>query len=164
DLISAMRATEAIASELRLAPLLGRLMQILVENAGATRGALILPRPEGLRLRATLRVDPAEIAVDRDEPLEATRALPATIVQYCARTNEAVVIDDASRDGRFAQDPFVIEHASKSLTCLPLSHHGKLAGVLYLENDTTTGAFHAGRLERLEFLGGHAAASLENAR
>jgi predicted ATPase/HPt (histidine-containing phosphotransfer) domain-containing protein len=164
DLTSAMRATEAIASELRLGPLLDRLMQILVENAGATRGALILPGPEGLRVRATLRVDPQEVAVDLDEPLAATQALPATIVQYCARTNEAVVIDDASRDGRCAQDPFVIEHASKSITCLPLSHHGKLAGVLYLENDTTTGAFHSGRIRRLEFLGGHAAASLENAR
>ncbi|MEO8185408.1 MAG: AAA family ATPase, partial [Deltaproteobacteria bacterium] len=164
DLISAMRATEAIASELRLEPLLRRLMEILVENAGATRGALVLPEADGLRLRATLRVEPQEVAVDLDEPLEATRALASTIVQYCARTNEAVVLEDASRDGRFAHDPFVIEHASKSIICLPLSHHGKLAGVLYLENDTTTGAFHSARVERLEFLGGHAAASLENAR
>jgi HPt (histidine-containing phosphotransfer) domain-containing protein len=58
----------------------------------------------------------------------------------------------------------VIEHASKSIICLALCHHGTLAGVLYLENDTTTGAFHSARVERLEFLGGHAAASLENAR
>jgi HPt (histidine-containing phosphotransfer) domain-containing protein len=36
--------------------------------------------------------------------------------------------------------------------------------VLYLENDTTTGAFHAARVERLEFLAGHATVSLQNAR
>ncbi len=164
DLTSAMRATQAIASELRLEPLVERLMEILTENAGATRGALILCRPQGLRVRATLRVDPREVLVDLDEPLEASRALASTIVQYCVRTNEAVVIDDASRDGRFAQDPYVLEHASRSVTCLPLSHHGTLAGILYLENDTTAGAFHSDRIERLQFLGGHAAASLENAR
>jgi predicted ATPase/HPt (histidine-containing phosphotransfer) domain-containing protein len=164
DLTSAMRAVEAIASELRLEPLLRRLLQILVENAGATRGVLVLANGEALEIRAELRVEPEEISVTLDEPLEEGRSLPTSIVQYCARTLEPVVIHDASRDQRFARDSFVKEHRCKSITCVPLLHQGKLVGVLYLENDRATGAFQDARLERLEFLGGHAAVALQNSR
>lgn len=165
DMTSAMRATAAMASELRLGPLLRRLMEILVTNAGATRGALVLSRDDELRVRATLHVESAEVAVDLDEPLAANRTVASTIVQYCARTNEVVVVDDTSRDQRFAQDPVVTENrAVGSIMCLPLSHQGKLAGVLYLQNEATTGAFHTSHVERLAYLGAHAAASLENAR
>jgi two-component system chemotaxis sensor kinase CheA len=75
-----------------------------------------------------------------------------------------VVLDDATRDNRFAQDPFVEQRKAKSIACVPLVHQSQLVGLLYLENDTATGAFHAARVERLEFLAGHAAVSLQNAR
>ena len=164
DLTSAIRAVEAIASELRLEPLLRRLLQILVENAGATRGVLVLAEGEAFEVRATLRVEPEEILVALHEPLEESSSLPASIVQYCARTLEPLVIHDASRDQRFARDPFVKQHRCKSITCVPLLHQGKLVGLLYLENDTATGVFQDARLERLEFLAGHAAVALQNSR
>ncbi len=164
DMTSAMRAVNAIASELRLEPLLERLMQILVENAGATRGVLLLAEEDGLVLRAEQRVDPEGVSVDLNEALDDSRSVPSSIVRYCARTLTSVVLDDASRDNRFAQDPFVVERNPKSVTCLPLVHHGQLVGVLYLENAASAAAFHAARIERLEFLGGHAAVALQNAR
>ena len=74
------------------------------------------------------------------------------------------MLDDAARDNRFAQDPFVERRKAKSIACIPLVHQSQLIGVLYLENDTTTGAFHAARVERLEFLAGYATVSLQNAR
>lgn len=164
DLASAMRATEAMASELRLEPLLRRLMDIVVENAGATRGALVLPGGEELRVRASLTLEPKSVEAGLDEPVHQTKRLAASIVQYCARSAEAVVLDNAARMGRFVSDPYVSERMSRSIVCLPLTLHGKLVGVLYLENEAVTGAFHERRVERLKFLGGHAAASLENAR
>ncbi|MEO8185615.1 MAG: ATP-binding protein [Deltaproteobacteria bacterium] len=70
----------------------------------------------------------------------------------------------AARDNRFAQDAFVRERQLKSVVGLPLVHQGMLVGVLYLENDTAIGVFHEARVERLQFLAGHAAVSLQNAR
>jgi PAS domain S-box-containing protein len=52
----------------------------------------------------------------------------------------------------------------KSVLCMPLIHQGKLTGLLYLENNLTTGAFTADRLEVLRVLSSPAAVSLENAR
>ena len=163
DLQSAMRAVNAIASEIRLQPLLQRLTRILLENAGATRSVLLLAERGEFVIRAALHVESERVV---DEPVERdmSEALAASVVRYCARTLESVVLDDASVDNRFAQDPYVEQRRAKSIGCMPLVHQSQLVGVLYLENDTTIGAFHAGRVERLEFLAGHAAISLQNAR
>jgi len=163
DLQSAMRAVSAIASEIRFEPLLRRLTQILLENAGATRGVLLLAERSEFVIRAALRVQAEEVVVE-ERALDTARVLASSVVRYCARTRESVVLDNAARDNRFAQDPFVEQHQVKSIACVPLVHQSQLVGVLYLENDTTTGAFHAARVERLEFLAGHAAVSLQNAR
>lgn len=163
DLESAMRAVSAIASEIRLEPLLRRLTQILLENAGATRGVLLLAEGDDFAMRAALRVQSERLVVEVNEP-DTTAALASSVVRYCARTLESVVLDNAARDNRFAQDPFVERVRAKSIVCVPLVHQARLVGVLYLENDTATGAFHAERVERLEFLAGYAAVSLQNAR
>lgn len=163
DLQSAMRAVSAIASEIRLEPLLRRLTQILLENAGATRGVLLLSERGEYSIRAALRVQGEQVIEEHDE-LDISRALASSVVRYCGHTLESLVLDDATRDNRFAQDPFVEQRKAKSIACVPLVHQSQLVGVLYLENDTATGAFHAARVERLEFLAGHAAVSLQNAR
>jgi predicted ATPase/HPt (histidine-containing phosphotransfer) domain-containing protein len=163
DLQSAMRAVSAIASEIRLEPLLRRLTQILLENAGATRGVLLLAERGEFVIRAALRVQSAEVVSEQNE-LEIGQALASSVVRYSARTLDSVVLDNAARDNRFAQDPFVERGAAKSIACIPLVHQSQLVGVLYLENDTTTGAFHAARVKQLEFLAGHAAVSVQNAR
>ena len=163
DLQSAMRAVSAIASEIRMEPLLRRLTQILLENAAATRGLLLLAERGEFVIRAALRVQ-SEPGTDEPSELYGSQALASSVVRYCARTMESVVLDDASRDNRFAKDPFVVARAAKSIACVPLVHQSQLVGVLYLENDAATGAFHAARVERLEFLAVHAAVALQNAR
>lgn len=162
DLQSAMRAVSAIASEIRLEPLLRRLMQILLENAGATRGVLLLAERDDFVIRASMQVE-AEVVVEQNV-LDLSEVLASSVVRYCARTLASVVLDNAATDSRFGQDPFVERRMAKSIACIPLAHQRQLLGVLYLENDTATGAFHAARVERLEFLAGHATASLQNAR
>jgi predicted ATPase/HPt (histidine-containing phosphotransfer) domain-containing protein len=164
DLTSAMRATQAIASELRLEPLVRRLMEILVENAGATRGCLVLQQGDALEVSACLTLEPQRVEVGLREALEQSDRLPAAIVQYCARSREVVVLDDAGADRRFAKELGSRALEGHSIACLPLLHQGRLVAVLYLENDTGSGVFHAGRVERLRFLGGHAAVALQNAR
>ncbi|RYZ03058.1 MAG: GAF domain-containing protein [Myxococcales bacterium] len=163
DLQSAMRAVSAIASEIRLEPLLRRLTQILLENAGATRGVLLLPEGDEFVMRAALRVQSDRVVVEPNEE-NTGLSLASSVLRYCARTLETVVLDHAARDNRFAQDPFVEGRNAKSIACVPLVHQSRLVGVLYLENDTATGVFHAARVERLEFLAGYAAVSLQNAR
>jgi PAS domain S-box-containing protein len=81
-----------------------------------------------------------------------------------ARTKEAVVLDDATREGRFTTDPYVIANQPKSILCTPLINQGQLLGLLYLENNLTAAAFTPDRLEVLQLLSAQAAVSIENAR
>lgn len=163
DFQSAIRAVGAIASEIRLQPLLQRLTQILLENAGATRALLLLAEGGDFAIGAALRVQSEQVVPEQNEP-DLSRALASSVVRYCARTLESVVLDDAARDNRFAQDPVFERRKTKSIACVALVHQRQLVGVFYLENEETTGAFHAARVERLEFLAGHAAVALQNAR
>ncbi|MEY2935869.1 MAG: hypothetical protein RL033_6618, partial [Pseudomonadota bacterium] len=164
DLLSAMRAAQAIASELELSRLIEQLLRILVENAGARRACLILPQGEQLQISAAMTVDPDRVELDLSEPLAESERLPVSVVQYVARSKESVVLEVASDDKRFAQDPYLSSRPVKSLAALPLLHQGELSALLYLENAAVAGVFHAARLERLQFLASHAAVAIENAK
>jgi predicted ATPase/anti-anti-sigma regulatory factor len=163
DVAAIMRAAQTIASEIELPKVLDHLMHIVLENAGAQRGALLLVREERLVLEAVISTAPDAVEIGMETPLEDCADLPETVIQYAARTRVAVVLPDASRDNRFAMDPFVAVRSPKSILALPLVYHGRLTGLLYLENNLTHGAFSASRIELLQMLSAQAAIAVENA-
>ncbi len=164
DLATAVRATEAIATELLQARLMERLMRALVEHAGAQRGCLVMSRNDRLELEATVTIDPDVVRLDLAESIADTPEVPASLVRYVARTHESVVLDNATRDSRFGSDPYMQSNRPKSALCIAMMQRGKLTGVLYLENTVTTSAFNPNRTALLEFLATQAAVAFENAR
>jgi len=97
-------------------------------------------------------------------PVTKSQLISESIVNYVARTNESVVLNDATKEGNFTNDPYVQKHQSKSILCVPLINQGKLISIVYLENNLTVGAFTPKRLEVLKLLSSQAAISLENAK
>jgi predicted ATPase/serine phosphatase RsbU (regulator of sigma subunit) len=164
DLATAIRATEAIATELVVDQLWERLMRTLLENAGAQRGCLILEHTGVLQVEATIAIEPNVVKLGLAAHLDDGDEAPPTLVQYVARTSEPVVLADAIRDARFASDPYVARVRPKSVLCVPMLQRGKLAGVLYLENNVATNAFSPARTELLQFLATQAAVAFENAK
>ncbi|WP_437532937.1 AAA family ATPase [Sorangium sp. So ce726] len=162
DLTAAIRATEAISTELVIDRLLERLMRTLLENAGAQRGCLILDRAGVLTLEASMTIDPDTIKLDA-RALQGDSEVPESLVRYVARTGELTVLTDAHRDMRFASDRYFIQARPKSVMCAPMLQGGKVTGVLYLENSITAEAFSPARCGLLQFLATQAAVSLENA-
>ncbi len=164
DLGTVIQGSLAISSEIRLDRLLRNLIRISMENAGARRGFLILADDDRLLIEAEGSVDPESVEVLQSTPVERSALLPASIVKYVARTRSDVVLDDAATKGDFSLDPFVSGRKLKSVLCTPILHQGKLTGVLYLENNLTSGAFTPQRIEVLRVLSSQAAISIENAR
>ena len=164
DLESAMRATQAIASELESDKLLDRLLRIVVENAGAQRGVLLRPSAGELLIEAVRTVEPDEVRLRLGGRLSDTVEAPAHLVRYVARTRETVVSSDAAIDPTFEGDAYLKQRAPKSVLCLPLLHQGQLIAVLYLENASTPHVFSPTRVTRIQFLAAHAASALENSR
>ena len=79
------------------------------------------------------------------------------------RTQEGVLLDDASADSVYSKDEYVRRKRSRSVLCLPIVKQAKLVGALYLENNLTPGAFTPDRVTVLQLLASQAAISLENA-
>lgn len=80
------------------------------------------------------------------------------------RTQEKVVIGDASNQTQFINDSYLENYQPRSIVCTPLIDRGHLSGVIYLENNLTVDAFTAQKLEMVSLLSGLAAIAIDNAR
>ncbi|MEG4593274.1 ATP-binding sensor histidine kinase [Microcoleus sp. F8_C2] len=170
DLATVMKASQAISGEIVLSKLLERLMKIAIENAGAEKGFLILEKAGNWVIEAEGSVKGDEVSVLRSHPLNAEAAsgetprLASTIAHYVIRSQENVVLNNATQEGQFTRDPYIAATQPKSILCTTLLHQGKLTGILYLENNLTEGAFTTDRLELLKLLSAQIAISIENAQ
>jgi predicted ATPase/GAF domain-containing protein len=164
DTAALMRTAQAIAGEVHLDKVLERLMRIVLENAGAQKGLIVLERDQKWVIAASDSSVGKPAAAGFDVPVESSTELPASIVQYVARTQEPVVLPDAAADARFASDPYIVANSTKSVLCIAMTHQHRVIGILYLENNVTKDAFTPSRLEVLRLLASQAAVALENAR
>ena len=163
DVNTAVRAAQTLAGELDPERVVGRLMELLLENAGAQRGALFLQSGDALSVVARLSASGARIETGLAEPLLQSREVATTVIQYVARTGEAVVVADTKAEARFGDDPYLAAQAVRSLLGLPLTHRGRLLGVLYLEHRDVPSAFPPARIALLSVLASQAAIAVENA-
>jgi predicted ATPase/serine phosphatase RsbU (regulator of sigma subunit)/tRNA A-37 threonylcarbamoyl transferase component Bud32 len=151
-----------MSGEIVLNRLLEKMMLIVIENAGAEKGFLLLPQKDQWFIEAEGQVDSDEVHVLQSLPLE-NQPIAQTIIHYVERTQENVVLNNASQEGQFTRDPYIVKQRPKSILCAPLKNQGQLTGILYLENHLTTGAFTPQRLEVLTVLSSQLAISIENA-
>ncbi|MBE9040884.1 GAF domain-containing protein, partial [Oscillatoriales cyanobacterium LEGE 11467] len=163
DFATVMKSTQALSSEILLEGLLDSLMKIVLENAGAQMGFLIFVQGDRLTIEVAGSVELDRVAVRYSLPVEESHQLPVSIVNYVARTQKSIVLNDAASDSNFVTDPYIQEYEPKSVLCAPIQNQGKLIGLVYLENNLVSGAFTPDRLKVLTLLCAQAAISLENA-
>jgi PAS domain S-box-containing protein len=164
DLATVIKVSQAVSSEIVLEMLIDTLMRTAIEQAGAERGLLIVPRGAEPRIEAEATTGGDTVVVQlRDQPVTAA-VLPESVLHYVLRTRESVILDDAAAESPFATDPYLPQRQARSILCLPLITQAKLIGVLYLENNLASRVFTPARISVLELLASQAAISLENAR
>ncbi len=162
DIATLMKASQAISEEIVLEKLLSNLMKILIENAGAQIGYLILNREQELLIEAIGAVNREKIQVMQAIPI--ADRLPTSIIHYVAHTKDTVLEHNISERGKFSEDPYIKAQRTKSVLCTPLIDRGQLTGIIYLENNLTTRAFTPQRLKILQLLSGQAAIAISNAK
>jgi signal transduction histidine kinase len=87
-----------------------------------------------------------------------------SVLRYVQRVREPLVVDDATRDDRFARDPYFTGVAGCSLLVLPVLGRDSLRAVLLLENRLIRGAFTAERLDAVKLITAQLTVSLDNAQ
>ncbi|MBE9214747.1 AAA family ATPase [Plectonema cf. radiosum LEGE 06105] len=162
DFKSILKATQALSKEIQLEELISTLLQIVIENAGAQKAALVFLKDDILTLEA---VATQELGVTHlSIPYETSNQLPNTVINYVKRSLKTIVLDNAIIQNDLLTDEYLIRQQPYSLLCAPILDRGKLIGLLYLENKLIKGAFTRERLEVTNLLCTQAAISLQNAQ
>ncbi len=164
DLGTILKASEAISSTLELEPLLEILLGILMENAGAQTATLILETEGQSLIAARGSTEQVECFLPLSLPVEKAESLSLSVISWVKQIREHLVLDNASREERFAEDDYIRRERPKSILCAPIIHKSSLSGIIYLENNLVEGAFTPLRLEVIKHLSSQIAISLENAR
>ncbi|NEO95559.1 MAG: GAF domain-containing sensor histidine kinase, partial [Moorea sp. SIO3G5] len=182
DLATVIKASQAIAREIQLEQLFSTLMKVIIENAGAEKCALILPKAgkwviDAYYITQSMSKGNSKgnsegnsesdqqfsVTVLQSIPVVKSQDISVSVINYVAHSSETLVLDNASVETMLAADLYIIKQQPKSILCTPILNHGQLIGIVYLENNQCTGAFTKDRLEILELLCSQAAISLENA-
>ena len=153
-----------MSGEIVLEKLIDTLMRTAIEHAGAGRGLLILAVGDGYRIEAEVTTSNDTVTVGQRQASVTAASLPEFILHYVIRTKESVLLHDAAAANPFSADKYIHQHHARSILCLPLLKQGRLAGVLYLENNLTAHVFTPDRVAVLKVLASQAAISLENSR
>jgi predicted ATPase/signal transduction histidine kinase len=162
DLATVLKASQALSCEIQLDKLLATLLRTVLENAGADKGALLMPRENQWFVEAVVTADqPVQV---QSVALSSSSEVCHSLINTVKRSQEPMVIVDAAIHPTLMMDTYIMQQQPKSLLCTPILQQGKLVAVLYLENHVTVGAFTSDRVELLNLLCAQAAISLENAR
>src|SRR5262249_18497986 len=109
DLATVIKMAQAVSGEMVLEKLIDKLMRSAIEQAGAERGLLITPRSEELHIDAEATTRGEDVIVQLREGACTPAMLPeASLVRYAMRTQETVILDDASSQNPFTADPYIV--------------------------------------------------------
>lgn len=164
DFSSIMKSSQALSGEIVLDKLVKTMMSLSLESAGAQRGFLLLTQNGELMVKAYGSVEHTDITLLDDSPEGYKEKMSLSIINYVARTHEAVVLCQACMEGGFVSDAYIRSHGVKSLLAAPMVSSGEFKGIIYLENNLAPKVFSQERIQILDILASQAAISLENAR
>jgi diguanylate cyclase (GGDEF)-like protein len=162
DLLGILQASQALSSETNLDQIRARVVDVLSALTGATMVRVVLWSDDthGWVLPSDPGNGGSSISVEDAGELG---LLPLSAFRYVERTREALVVGDATRDDRFARDPYLAGMDHCSLLLVPIFTRGEPRAMLVLENQLSRSAFSAERLDAAVLIAGQLAVSLDNA-
>ncbi|MBI3184405.1 MAG: AAA family ATPase [Myxococcales bacterium] len=135
------------------------ILRVAAEQTGAESGCIFLYNPEEAEsdpgLPKGLRRVASYAQGEAAPPVPSTSALEQVL-----RTRSPVVVGDAQEDLSGARS--VMLSKKRSLLCAPMVVGGRLAGLIYLENNLLAQVFSDSDLETLGILSAQGAIALEN--
>ena len=136
DFDTYIRAIAALYSEIDLDRLLRKLMDIVLEHAGADKAALLLNRDDNLTI--VLEYDDGELdTLDLDpHSFDREYRLPLFTIRQVHQTQTIAIYQDANHPD-LDRDPYFEEHQPHSILCVPIFNQSRTIGILYLTQVAT---------------------------
>jgi predicted ATPase/serine phosphatase RsbU (regulator of sigma subunit)/tRNA A-37 threonylcarbamoyl transferase component Bud32 len=163
DLGTVMKAASAISGEIVMDKLIGSLITMVMENAGAQKVVLLLNKDNKFFIEAMGTTESREIQKFDSAPYEDSKTVPESVIRFTARTKESIVLNNAAKEGAFTRDIYIQDNQVRSALCAPIINKSSITGILYLENNLSDGAFSKERLQMINILSGQMGISIDNA-
>jgi len=153
-----LKANRTVTGTLDLNELLVRVVDAVIQVAGADRGFLMLMREDG-KLHF-------EVARNRDETTLPSDEFQISwgIAEEAAHRRETVWVPDAVGSSLFQDRKSVRELSLRTVVALPILSAGRALGVLYIDSHSITHEFTPEDISILEGFAAQVAVALENAR
>ena len=136
DLATVIKVSQAVSGEIVLEKLIDTLMRTAIEQAGAERGLLILPRGAEQRIAAEATTAADRVIVHLRDEVADGAGLPESVLHYTSCAPGRASFSTMPRPSpRLPRIPTFVKRQARSILCLPLVNQAKLIGVLYLENN-----------------------------
>lgn len=162
DLSGIIKFLQMLSREMNLVNLVEKMMEIVIENAGAERGYLLQYESDKLLIQAKGSLK-SGIRVLQSKQIAKKHKLSMSIIRHVIETGNPVIINHAAQDERFKDDEYVKEEKPASILCHPVYVKAKLTSIIYLENNSEISVFTAEKLRILNLLSTQITISLENA-
>lgn len=158
--LSFMRRILAINRQISLLqdvdPILGIIIDSMIEFTRAERGYLIL-REGGVDLvKVTRNMDPLK-------NLKSDGEFSTSVVGKVLKTGRPIITVNAMEDERFSASNSIQDLKLRSIVCLPFRVREAVIGAVYLENRKEAGVFSESMIELLQAFADQAAIAITNA-
>ena len=163
DLNYAIRACNVLSGEVDGEKLLTRLMDLVIESAGAKKVQLFLIVDEAPLLHASIRLGES-LQYNINRSFELVDDTPATLIRTVCNTQQHLHLDNACKHEQFGLDRYFRKNEIRSALGIPLKRAAELVGILYVEHAQSSGVFTKEKIVTLEMLAAQAAISIENTR
>jgi adenylate cyclase len=150
-------AANALMEHDELDATLNRVVELVFEHLPAER-CFVLLKEEGSE-RLVPRIERAAPGAPQGE-LRISR----NIVDTALRSQQSVLVRDTASDNRFAQAESIVSLGICSAMCAPLSHMGRVGGLIYVDRSTDGEAFSTDDLGVLSILAAISASAVERAQ
>jgi transcriptional regulator with GAF, ATPase, and Fis domain len=147
-----------VASEQDLMPLLGRVLDAVLELTGAERAFVVLSDGKGgLECETSRNFEGSEVR-------NAEVAVSRSIAQQVIASGQPLFTVNAREDERFKAVQSIVNLGLRSVLCVPLRFREQVLGVVYIDNRLEAAAFSTKDRDRLTVFADQAAIAIANAR
>lgn len=162
DLLTTVNISQAISVEVQLESLSKKLLELLIENAGAQFASIYLNKNNSFIPYNYGILDEGQIKIEFNSESDTEYKTPMSIIRYVSRSAETLVLEDASESQFLSHSDKQQGRKILSVFCHPVISKGKTIAIIYLENNSLKGAFSKERIEFLKLISGQISISLEN--
>ncbi len=127
------------------------LMQIILQNATASKAVLILEHEGSFFTRASIDFK-KQMIYDDKTPIEESTSIPKSLITYTINTGERIDIQRPQESGMSQSDVYIQSQQPASCLCLPTFLEDSIKGLLYLEQTEVHIPLDPGTLKTIELL------------